>query len=87
MITNLVWTPVFFGAHQITAALIIIVALDLLVLATIILFYRVRPLAAWLLVPYLAWVLFATLLTWQILAANPDADGAAGSNAAARVAI
>ena len=38
-----------------------------------------------LLVPYLAWCLFATALNWQFLAANPDADGAEVSGAAATV--
>ena len=48
-------------------------------------FWKVRPLAALLLVPYLAWCLFATALNWQFLAANPDADGAEVSGAAATV--
>jgi tryptophan-rich sensory protein len=42
------------------------------VIATIVLFRRIRPLAAWLLLPYLAWALFATALNWQFLQANPD---------------
>jgi translocator protein len=72
---NLAWTPLFFGAHQITGALILLALLDVLVLVTIWLFWRVRPIAGMLLLPYLVWILFATLLTWQFLAANPGADG------------
>lgn len=71
-VLNLGWSPVFFGMHQITAALILLVVIDILVIATIWLFYRVRPLAAYLLLPYLAWALFATVLNWQFLEANPD---------------
>lgn len=73
LVLNLAWSPVFFGMHLLAAALGLLVAIDLAVLATIIAFRRVRPLAAWLLLPYLAWVLFATLLNWQFLVANPGA--------------
>lgn len=71
---NLAWSPLFFGAHKIGAALGLLVVLDLAIVATIVLFRKVRPLAAWLLLPYLAWALFATVLNWQFLEANPDAD-------------
>jgi translocator protein len=72
---NLAWTPLFFGAHQISNALILLVVIDVAVLATVVLFWRVRPLAGMILLPYLAWVLFATLLNYEFLQANPDADG------------
>lgn len=87
LLINLAWHPVFFGAHQITAALAIIVALDVAVVVTIVLFWRVRRLAAWLLAPYLAWILFATLLNWQFLELNPEADGARPSNAVQRIQL
>jgi len=72
---NLLWSPLFFIAHQITAALYVLIALDVLVLITIILFWRVRKLAALLLLPYLAWILFATAINYEILQLNPGADG------------
>jgi tryptophan-rich sensory protein len=78
---NLAWSPVFFGMHRISFALGVIVAIDVLAAATLVLFWRVRRAAGWLLVPYLAWLLFATLLNWQILRLNPDADGRAGAGA------
>ena len=84
---NLAWTPLFFGAHQIVAALVLIVVLDVAVIGTIVLFQLVRPVAALLLVPYLLWVLFATVLTWQFHQANPHADGENVSGAAVRVKI
>lgn len=71
-VLNLGWSPLFFALHQITGALILLVVLDVAVIVTILLFRRVRPLAAWLLLPYLAWALFATALNWQFLEANPD---------------
>ena len=72
---NLAWSPIFFAAHQISAALVILLLLDLAVLVTVLLFWRVRRAAGLLLLPYLAWVLFATVLNAQILLLNPHADG------------
>jgi tryptophan-rich sensory protein len=43
-------------------------------IATAFAFGRIRPLAAWLLVPYLVWISFATVLTWSIHQRNPDAE-------------
>ncbi len=73
-VLNLAWSPLFFGAHKILPALLLLITIDLAVIVTLVLFRKVRPTAAWLLLPYLAWVLFATLLNWQFLSANPDAD-------------
>jgi translocator protein len=84
---NLAWSPVFFGAHEISAALYIILALDVLVVVTIWLFWKVRPLAALLLLPYLAWILFAGVLNYEFLRLNPEADGADGSYAVQRIEL
>jgi tryptophan-rich sensory protein len=59
---NAVWTPLFFGARQIGLAFIEIIVLWCAILATIIAFRRVSTTAAWLLVPYLLWVTFASVL-------------------------
>lgn len=72
-VLNLAWSPVFFGMQQIQGGLILLVIIDVMVLATVWAFYRIRPLAGALLLPYLAWVLFATLLNYQFLVANPGA--------------
>ena len=87
LVINLAWTPVFFAMHQITAALVLIVVLDIAVLVTIWLFRRVRPVAAWLMLPYMAWILFATALNWQFLEANPQADGRQVSGATQRIEL
>lgn len=84
---NLAWSPVFFGAHQITLALYLLVAIDVAVVITIVLFFRVRRLAGWLLLPYLAWIAFATLLNWQFLQLNPDADGREVSGSVQRIEL
>ena len=84
---NLAWSPVFFARHQLTGGLIVIGLMVLAIVATIVLFARVRTMAAWLLAPYLAWVLFAGFLNWQFLELNRDADGKQVSGAAVRIAI
>lgn len=81
---NLAWSPVFFGQQMIFEALILIVAIDVAVLLTVVLFWRVRPLAGALLLPYLAWVLFATLLNYQFWEMNPQA-GAQPSEESQRI--
>ena len=84
---NLAWSPVFFGLHKIGAALALIAAIDVAVLVTLVLFWRVRRTAGLLFVPYLAWVLFATVLNWQFLQLNPNADGADVSGAVQRIEL
>ena len=66
---NLGWSVAFFGLRNPGLAVVVILALDLLVLVTALMFRRIDRLAAWLLVPYLAWISFATLLNvtiWRI---------------------
>ena len=67
---NVAWTPVFFALERPLAALGVIVVLDFLVALTIVAFARIERVAATLLVPYLLWTLFATLLNYQFWALN-----------------
>ena len=62
LLGNLAWTPLFFGAHLIGAALIIISLLLVGIVATIIAFRPIDRTASLLLVPYLVWVSYATYL-------------------------
>ena len=82
LVLNLGWSPLFFGMQQLVYALYLLLAIDAAVLLTLVLFWRVRPFAGALLLPYLAWVLFASLLNWQFVAANPGADGLLGGGEA-----
>ena len=84
---NLAWSPVFFGAHEITLALYIIVVLDVAVLVTIVLFWKVRRAAALLMLPYIAWILFAAVLNYEFLRLNPEADGQEGDYAVQRIEL
>jgi tryptophan-rich sensory protein len=87
LVLNLAWSPLFFAAHQITLALVLLCVLDVAVIVTIVIFRAVRPVAALILIPYLAWILFATVLNWQFLTANPGADGQQTSGAVTRVQL
>lgn len=72
---NALWSWIFFGWFQLKWAFVEIVVLNLAILATIVVFRKVKPSAAWLLTPYLAWTLFATVLTYSIWRLNPtDTD-------------
>jgi len=84
---NLAWSPVFFLGHRLTLALGIIVALIAVLLVLVALTWRVRRGAAALLLPYLAWVCFASLLNLQFVQMNPYADGFDGSVGVARVKL
>jgi benzodiazapine receptor len=63
---NAAWSPLFFGLQAPGLALGCIVLMWLAILATIVAAWRVSRPAAWLLVPYLAWVSFATTLNAAI---------------------
>lgn len=84
-VCNLAWTPLFFGAHRVDAALLLLVLMLGLAVLTTLVFGRVRPVAAWLMVPYLAWLGFAAVLTWQIGELNPDAESLVPPHAASQM--
>ncbi|MEU5696653.1 TspO/MBR family protein [Actinosynnema sp. NPDC020468] len=69
LLLNALWTPLFFAAERYTLALVDIIALAIAIIWTITAFRRHRP-SALLLVPYLAWVLFATALNAAIVTLN-----------------
>ncbi len=69
LVPNALWSWFFFGRQQIGAALLDLGALWVLALGTIVLFWRVRRLAAALLIPYLGWVSYAAFLNlalWRL---------------------
>jgi translocator protein len=72
---NALWSWLFFAWRLGAWAFVDVVALWLLIAATIAAFRRVRPFAAALLLPYLAWVSFATALTWATWQRNPQLLG------------
>ena len=76
LVLNALWTPVFFGLYPaigiaaLWIALGIILSIDVMVLVTMLRFWPVRRLAALLLIPYWAWVLYATTLNVAIAVQN-----------------
>lgn len=68
---NGLWSWLFFGRHEIGLALVDIGLLWGAIVVTMLLFWRVRPAAALLLVPYLLWVSFALLLNLRFWQLNP----------------
>jgi tryptophan-rich sensory protein len=67
---NAAWTPLFFGLHRPGLAFAEILLLWLAIIATLAAFRRVSRIAAWLLVPYLAWVSFAAALNFALWRLN-----------------
>ena len=70
LVLNFLWSFIFFNQHQIGWALVDIAALWLFILLTIFAFARINKVAAWLLVPYIAWVSFAGILNFTIYQLN-----------------
>lgn len=66
LLLNLLWTVAFFGARNVEAAFYIALLLDAMILYNMALFYTVSPVAAWLFLPYLAWVSYAVSLTYTV---------------------
>ena len=69
-VLNLCWSFLFFNLHLLGIAYCEIVAMVIAISITIIAFHRVNKTAAFLLIPYLCWVLFATLLNFSIWLLN-----------------
>ncbi|MET0269339.1 MAG: TspO/MBR family protein [Sphingomonas sp.] len=82
---NLAWSPLFFAAHRVSAALVLFLVLIVLVAATTLAFARIRPVAGTLMLPYLAWLLFAAVLNFAIDRANPNAETLAPGSARTQI--
>ena len=70
LVLNTVWSIIFFGWHNPLFALVDIVALWIAIVLTIKSFYKINKLAGQLLIPYLAWVSFASILNLMIVLLN-----------------
>lgn len=66
LLLNAAWSPLFFGAHRPDLALVCIGLLWAAIVAMIVVYWRIRPAAGALQLPYLAWVSFATALNAAI---------------------
>jgi tryptophan-rich sensory protein len=73
MVLNFAWSPIFFGGHDISLGKIVIFAMAALAAAAAGQFLRLRRAAGLLMVPYLAWLVFAATLNATIEQLNPGA--------------
>ena len=67
---NLIWSPIFFRFERPDLALIDLIVMLVGIIWTIVVFKKVSKTAAWLLLPYLAWVTFAGYLNLSVVLLN-----------------
>jgi len=65
---NALWSPIFFGFRALFAGLIVIIIMWIAILLTILAFLKISTVAAVLLIPYILWVSFATILNFSLWA-------------------
>lgn len=70
LVVNFLWSIVFFRLEMLGLSVIIILLLLLLIVVMICVFYRIRPVAAYLNIPYLLWTAFASYLNIGVLILN-----------------
>ena len=70
LVLNAAWSPIFFGLRRPDLAFIEVIMLWMSIVATIAAFHCVNATAAWLLLPYLAWVTFAAALNFAVWRLN-----------------
>jgi tryptophan-rich sensory protein len=70
LILNILWSVLFFGMRMPGLAFAEILLLWISIIATIILFAKASPVAAWLLAPYILWVSFAAVLNYSLWRLN-----------------
>jgi tryptophan-rich sensory protein len=67
---NFLWSPIFFGLRSPLLGLVVVVTMWIFILLTMIKFYPLSKTATYLLVPYILWVSFATILNAGVLVLN-----------------
>lgn len=70
LVTNALWTPIFFGFKEYFLAFLWIVMLIVFVSAMIIKFYKIDKVSAYLQIPYIIWLIFAAYLNFGIVVLN-----------------
>jgi translocator protein len=70
LVLNFLWSFIFFKMHQPGWAMVDIVLMWIMILLTILWFGKISSTAAWLLVPYICWVSFASILNYAIWRLN-----------------
>ena len=70
LITNALWSPIFFGFEEYFLAFLWILMLIVFVITMILTFYKIRKKAAYIQIPYLLWLLFASYLNFGVFVLN-----------------
>ena len=70
LVLNILWSFMFFGVHTLLGASVNIVLLWGTLLATIIYFFKLNRAAGWMMIPYILWTTFATILTITLFVMN-----------------
>lgn len=70
LILNFAWSIIFFGLHQIGVAFLEILVLLVVLILTMVYTKRISKTGAYLLIPYIAWVSFATILNFSVFVLN-----------------
>ncbi len=70
LVLNILWSVIFFGLKMPAVAFVEILMLWVAILYTIVNFYRISKLAAYLLIPYIVWVTLAAILNFSIITLN-----------------
>ena len=73
LVLNFAWSPIFFAGHDIVLAKYVIFIMAVIAAAAAGQFWRLRAAAGLLMVPYLAWLIFAAILNATIQQLNPNA--------------
>lgn len=70
LVLNTLWSVIFFGMQSISGALVVIALLIVAIFFTIVKFVKIAPVAGYLMIPYLLWVSFATILNYYLYRLN-----------------
>lgn len=70
LVLNALWSILFFGLRNPGIAFLEIIGLLFFIVLTMVMFYKIRPITLWLLLPYLTWVSFASFLNFTIWRLN-----------------
>ncbi len=70
LVLNLIWSPIFFGLHQYLWSFIDILLMLVFIILTVLSFNKKSKAAAYLMIPYLFWVSFATILNFVVFMTN-----------------
>lgn len=73
MVLNWLWSPIFFALHDMTLASVVLLIMLVIAAMAAGKFYRIRKVAGLLMVPYLCWLIFATVLNTSYERLNPGA--------------